>query len=68
MGESMLKETNFVIYMRPGYEIDLSPANPSLPKEFKTIDPSANILGMISSTEVRARIKKLRQAQEESKA
>ncbi len=65
LGEKMLEEINFVIYLRPGYEIDLTQKNELLPKHFQTIDPSRNILGMISSTEVRDRIKKLREAKEE---
>ena len=67
MGAKLISDINFVIYLRPGFEMDLTKSNPLVPANFLTIDPSFNILGMISSTEVRNRIKALRAKEEESK-
>jgi len=59
-GDRMLQEVKFVMYLRQSHPIDLSPSNPQLPKHFVTIDPSKQIIGMISSTEVRNRIKEMK--------
>ena len=68
MGEKMLAEINFVIYLRQGVNIDLNAGHHRLPINYLTIDPSSNILGKISSTEVRKRIQELRIAMEMEKA
>jgi len=60
----LLEEIKFMIYMRSGHPVDLSSDNPMLPKTFLKIDPKNNLIGMISSTEVRTRIKEMKKQSE----
>lgn len=56
-GPKMLKETNFIIFERNGYHFETSHAN--WPSNFKLIScrDTRDLLGSISSTEVRRKIK-----------
>lgn len=66
-GEQLINEINFIIFERKGYEKNLDPEYAReqgypLPKNYVTLKSSQNLIGMISSTEVRRRIKEAREA------
>ena len=62
-----MDEIKFIIFQRKGHEIDLSDPKIKeefLPKNFEEISNDQNIIGMISSSEVRKRITLLRNTDE----
>lgn len=57
-GASLLKEFNFIVYQRHGYQIDFSlPQDYPLPDRYTVLNPQHAIISKLSSTEVRSRIK-----------
>ena len=67
--EKMISDVNFIIFNRAGYEhiFDSSPKDYPMPHTYKLIDCDRNLLGMISSTEVRKRISETRLAHKNKK-
>lgn len=57
-GQKLIDEIKFIIFSRRGYEKVLSTENRDfqLPKNYEIINAKDNLIGMISSTEVRRRI------------
>lgn len=59
-GQKFLDEVKFIIFERKGYEHILDPSTKkdySMPKYYEKIKADENLIGMISSTLVRQRIK-----------
>ena len=62
--EKMVTDVNFIIFDRKGYEqiLDASiPKNYPMPTNYVAIKADENLIGMISSTEVRKRIREAKQ-------
>ena len=60
-GQELVEEINFIVFERKGYEQTLDPdfaqqSGYSLPNHYLTLKAQDNLIGMISSTEVRKRI------------
>ena len=53
----MINEIKFLIYNRQGYDIDSLKESPDMPKNYSYKEINKSIFGMISSTEIRRRIK-----------
>ena len=64
-GKKLLSEINFVVFERKGFESILTlPENERpypMPEKMTLIKDNENVLGVISSTEVRRRIKEVKQ-------
>ena len=57
----MLLDINYIIYNRMGYEHIFDGSQKHLlPEKYELIDTDKNLIGMISSTEIRKRIKESR--------
>ena len=59
-GQELIDEVNFVVFERKGYESVLDESTPKeyqMPKSMEVLKANQNLIGMISSTEVRKRIK-----------
>ena len=67
-GQELIDEVNFIVFERKGYESVLDPKvehSYQMPKSMEVLRSNQNLIGMISSTEVRKRIKA---AKDEAKA
>ena len=59
-GQELIDEVNFIVFERKGYESVLDETvekDYQLPKCMEVLKANQNLIGMISSTEVRKRIK-----------
>ena len=69
--EQMVTHVNFIIFDRKGYEDILDPAVPKtypMPTNYVAIKAADNLIGMISSTEVRKRITEAKHEEQQAAA
>lgn len=61
-GANLLLEFNFIVYQRHGYTIDFTESfDYPLPENFTVLNPQQAIISKLSSTEVRTRIKTIKE-------
>lgn len=61
-GTNLLQEFSFIVYQRHGYTIDFTaPFDYPLPEHFTVLNPKQAIISKLSSTEVRNRIKAIKE-------
>ena len=60
-GQELIDEVKFVIFTRKGFEIEIGEQTTNIPKNYQHVKDEISTIGLVSSTEVRRRIKESRE-------